>query len=233
MAASNSFKFQFLLIAFWLCIALLISPSNSLKCTSQKFRKNIVFSNCTDLPVLNSFLHFTYNSSNSSLSIAFIATPPKPEGWVSWAINPTEECMIGSQALIAFKSDGSDSVTVNTYNISSFNPPVVSKLSFDVWDLSAESDGENFTIFATVKVVTSAGRVNQVWQVGGAVSNGFPQIHAMDDANMNSKGVLELAAPPTAPSEKSGCMCIAYSNIGKWNLVLVSLFILIASVLVV
>ncbi|OAY32883.1 auxin-induced in root cultures protein 12 [Manihot esculenta] len=201
--ASVSFPTLFLILLF--SSALLFSPSSSQKCTSQKFRNNKLFANCTDLPVLDSHLHFTYNSSNSSLSIAFIAPPAQPEGWVSWAINPTATGMIGSQAFIAFISNGS--VVVNTYNISSYSALQLSELSFNVWDLSAESDGKNIVIFATVKLPEKAQSLNQVWQVGASVSGGRPNKHDMAEVNLHSKGLLELVgggAPAPAPAPGSG-----------------------------
>ncbi|XP_065855084.1 auxin-induced in root cultures protein 12-like, partial [Euphorbia lathyris] len=188
-----------LLLSFLISASLLISLSNSLACTSQTFKSKKVFSNCTDLPYLKSFLHFTYNSTNSSLSIGFISPLAKPEGWVAWAINPTGTGMIGSQALIAFQSNGS--LIVNTYNISMF--PQQSKLSFDVWDLSTESDGKKIVIFTTVKVPEGATTVNQVWQVGPSVSKGVPDKHEMGEANKKYVGVLKFAgggAPAPAPT---------------------------------
>ncbi|XP_050207653.1 auxin-induced in root cultures protein 12-like [Mercurialis annua] len=209
-------NFKTLYIALILSSALLISPSVSLTCNKQKFKSNKLFANCTDLPVLNSFLHFTYNNANSSLSIAFVAPPAKLDGWVAWAINPTSTGMIGSQALLSFKSnDGL--LIVKTFNISSHDPPQESKLSFDVWDIGAESYEGNIVIFATVKVPKNAERLNQVWQVGSAVSDsGVPEQHEMADANMNSKGVLELVAAASTPGpsqDKSGSI----STVRKWN----------------
>ncbi|WCJ37222.1 Cytochrome b561 and DOMON domain-containing protein At3g25290 [Euphorbia peplus] len=206
-------------LSFLIFTSLLISQSNSLVCTSQKFKSNKVFSNCTDLPYLNSFLHYTYNATNSSLSIGFISPPAKPEGWVSWAINPTGTGMIGSQALIAFQSN--NSLIVNTYNVTMF--PQQSKLSFDVWGLSTESDGKNFVIFASLKVPEKATTLNQVWQVGPSVSKGVPDKHEMMEANKKSVGVLKLSgageAPVPAPSKgtsdekKSGVYRIGNSNL--------------------
>ncbi|PKH88845.1 hypothetical protein CRG98_049975, partial [Punica granatum] len=131
-------------------LSALVGPSHSLDCVSQKFSNNRVFSNCSDLPKLDAHLHFTYNASNSSLSIAFTAAPADGGAWVSWAINPTLTGMVGSQALMALKlSDGS--IVAKTYNISSYRSIVESKLSFDVWDLTAEASNGTMTIFASLK----------------------------------------------------------------------------------
>ncbi|XP_028769668.1 cytochrome b561 and DOMON domain-containing protein At3g25290-like [Neltuma alba] len=183
------------IIPLFLGLSLLVSlpsPATSLTCTSQKFAHNKVYSNCADLPVLNSYLHWTHASSNSSLSVAFVATPAKPGGWVSWAINPTGTGMAGAQALVAFKNK-EGVVTAKTYNISSYSSVAPGKLSFDVWDLKAEeSSGGAVSIFATVKLPENAEKVNQVWQVGPSVTDGEPDAHDTAPANLESKGVLNL-----------------------------------------
>ncbi|KAI9071259.1 hypothetical protein K1719_009044 [Acacia pycnantha] len=168
---------------------MLFTPVASLTCTSQK--SNELYTNCIDLPVLSSYLHWTYNSSNSSLAVAFFAAPASSNGWVSWAINPTGAGMVGAQALIAFKNSGA--MTVKTYNISSYKSIVPGKLSFDVWDTRAEESGGLMMIFAKIKVPENKDSLNQVWQAGPSVTNGMPDQHDFATANMNSKGTLSLS----------------------------------------
>ncbi|KAK1364360.1 Auxin-induced in root cultures protein 12 [Heracleum sosnowskyi] len=156
------------------------------------FTNNKTYKNCTDLPTLNSYLHYTYDAHKSSLSIAFIAPPAKPEGWISWGINPTGTCMVGTQALIAFKQSTSD-MTVKTYNLVSYRLIVQSKLSFEVSDLSAEYSDGVMRIFATWTLSENMTVVNQVWQVGASVINDRPARHAFVPENLNAKGELKLA----------------------------------------
>ncbi|KAK3004660.1 hypothetical protein RJ639_018277 [Escallonia herrerae] len=173
-------------------LATLISPSQSLTCTSQKFTSNKLYDRCSDLPRLTSYLHWSYNSGKKTLAIAFVAPPAKPDGWISWAINPTGTGMAGSQSLVAFK-DSKGVMTVKTYNISSYSSIVASKLSFEVSDISAESSGGNMMIFATVALPGDLGTTfNQVWQVGPAVVNGGPGRHDFQPENLNAKGTLDL-----------------------------------------
>ncbi|XP_059428425.1 cytochrome b561 and DOMON domain-containing protein At3g25290-like [Corylus avellana] len=176
-------------------LALLISPAQSLTCTSQTFTNNNLYTRCVDLTQLTAYLHWTLDQANSSLSIAFIAPPAKSDGWVAWAINPTATGMKGSQALVAFQSDGA--MTVKTYNISAIGPITESKLSFEVWDLSAEQSDGVMRIFAKVKVPENAVTVNQVWQVGSSVTSGVPDSHAMQAANLNSKSTLNFNSGQT------------------------------------
>ncbi|WCJ37224.1 Cytochrome b561 and DOMON domain-containing protein At3g25290 [Euphorbia peplus] len=184
-----------------LCLSLyfsLIPPSlsQSQTCTSQKFTSNNLYTHCVDLPTLTSYLHFTYNSTNSTLSIAF-RTPSVPEGWVSWAINPKATGMAGAQALVAFK-DPKGLLVVKTYNVSSYtgDSVVQSKLDFEVWDERAEDQGGVTTIYGKIKVpadLAVKGSVNQVWQVGPSVDDkGVLTPHAMVPGNLNAKGALDL-----------------------------------------
>lgn len=193
MASLRSSPFIFLL-CFWVS---LISSAFSQTCSTQKFTGNNLYAHCVDLPTLTSYLHFSYDSSNSTLSIAFLASPPASDGWVSWAINPTGTGMAGAQALVGYK-DSKGSMTVKTYNISSYTlaSVVQSTLAFEVWDQRAEEDNGVFRIFAKMKVpadLAATGSVNQVWQVGSSVdSKGVLTPHDMSAANLNAKGTLDL-----------------------------------------
>ncbi|KAA8550559.1 hypothetical protein F0562_002243 [Nyssa sinensis] len=185
-----SSQFSTLIVGFLLTF-LLVSPSHSLNCTSQNFIDNKLYTNCTDLPFLSSYLHWTYNSTKSSLSIVFIAPPANSDGWIAWAINPKGTGMVGAQSLIAFK-DSNGSMSVNTYNISSYKSIVPSSLSFDVFDTRAEYSDGLMKIFATVELPENTTLVNQVWQVGSSVAEGRPVKHDFQPANLNSKGTLDL-----------------------------------------
>lgn len=137
------------LIIFFISF-LLISPTISLKCSSQIFSNNTHFANCIDLTFLKSSLHWTYNSKNSTLSIAFIAPLPSNNGWVAWGINPTTPSMIGTHSLIAFK-ESNGSIVVKTYNLTSYKTIVESKkLLFTVLDSKAESSNGVLKILATL-----------------------------------------------------------------------------------
>ncbi|XP_030514975.2 auxin-induced in root cultures protein 12-like [Rhodamnia argentea] len=193
----------------------LLPPALSLTCTSQKFT-NKLYANCSDLPQLGAYLHYTYNASNSSLSVAYVASPAPGGAWVAWAINPVATGMVGSQALMALRISGS--VVAKTYNISGYHSIVESKLSFNVWDLSADEANGTMRIFAAVKVPEKAASVNQVWQVGGAVNGTHPSIHPLDVANKASKGTLELqstgGSPSPAPGPSKGGAPARRGNVG-------------------
>ncbi|XP_076930260.1 cytochrome b561 and DOMON domain-containing protein At3g25290-like [Bidens hawaiensis] len=181
---------------FFFTILTLLTPHLShaqLTCTTQKFTNNKLYNHCNDLPSLNSYLHWSLNTPQNTLSIAFIAPPATASGWVSWAINPTAEGMAGAQALLAYKASNGTMV-VKTYNISSYTSIVEGKLAFDVKDKRAEYSDGLIKLFATVvlpeKGVTT---VNQVWQVGPSVTeDGFPAKHAFLPVNLAAKGRLDL-----------------------------------------
>ncbi|CAK9309851.1 unnamed protein product [Citrullus colocynthis] len=194
---------------FFALVSSFLSLSQSLTCSSQSF-PNRSFTHCQDLPHLNAFLHWTHDPKNSSLSVAFLASPPRSGGWVSWAINPTATGMVGSQAFLATLSGNAPSV--GTFNISSYSSVLPTpKLSFPFWDIAAESADGRLIIFASVKVPPKAKSLNQVWQVGPAVDpkSGIPAPHDFKPANLNAKSVLVFdkesgTAPSPAPSAHGG-----------------------------
>ncbi|KAK1578031.1 hypothetical protein Q3G72_027016 [Acer saccharum] len=189
--------------SIWL---LLFSPALSLTCTSQKFTNNNLYSHCLDLPTLSSFLHYTYDSSNTSLSVAFVATPSATAGWIAWAINPTGTGMAGAQSLVAYK-DSKGVMTVKTYNISGYSSVKESKLLFDVWDTSADVSGGSMRIFGKIKLpedLAKAGKVNQIWQVGPSVDAGMLTKHDFSAANLGAKGTLDLSGAQTGVVTDTG-----------------------------
>ncbi|MCD7472048.1 hypothetical protein HAX54_012931 [Datura stramonium] len=186
-----------------------ISPSSSLTCTSQTFSANTHFTNCTDLPSLKSFLHWTFDPTKSTLSVAFISSPASPDGWIAWGINPAAPAMVGTQSLIAFKNP-KDTMVVKTYNLTSYKSITeTNKLLYNVMDLKAESSDGVMKIFAKLELPENTTTVNQVWQVGSAVKDGMPVVHKFDPENLKSKATLDLTtsaanASSSASSNSSG-----------------------------
>lgn len=177
-------------ILFFL-ISILLTTVSSLKCSTQKLTETKLYPHCLDLPVLNSYLHYTHDPTNSTLSVVFIASPPSLAGWVSWGINPTGVGMAGAQVIVAFKNN--TAMGMKTLDLKSYKVIIPGKLSFDVWDMKAEEDGDGFMkIFATVKVPVNVGVVNHVWQVGPTAMAGMVGPHEFNPPNLNSKGRLSL-----------------------------------------
>lgn len=205
-----------LLILLASLLSLLISPSQSTTCSSQTFSNNKLYAHCNDLPSLDSYLHYSYDPGQSTLSVAFIAPPAKPSGWIAWAINPTGSGMLGAQSLIAFR-DSAGQMTVKTYNITSYAPPIEeSKVWFSVKNATAEYSGSAIRLFATLvlpeKTSTS---LNHVWQVGASVTNGVPDKHAFLPANLNAKGSLNLLS---GQSNSGGSSSSSDSRVKRKNI---------------
>ncbi|KAF8006797.1 hypothetical protein BT93_K0956 [Corymbia citriodora subsp. variegata] len=196
-------------------LSLFLSPAICLTCTSQKFT-NKVYANCIDLPQLGAYLHYTYNTSNSSLAIAYLAAPAPFGEWVSWAINPVGTGMIGAQALMALKLNGG-SLVAKTYNCNSYMAITESKLSFEVWDLSADQANGMMRVFASVKVPKNATSVNQVWNVGGAVIRNQPQVHPLAPANRLAKGKLMLVSSQNGGGMGSATAPAPGPSSGGWR----------------
>nr|GLL42819.1 cytochrome b561 and DOMON domain-containing protein At3g25290-like [Ipomoea trifida] len=190
MAPSTPFL-PALTLAFSVLVSV-ISPSQSQTCSSQTFANNKLFAHCNDLPTLGSYLHWTYNPTNATLSVAFVAAPPKSDGWISWALNPTGTGMLGAQSLIAFKGSGGG-MAVKAYNVSSYASIKESEVWFRVEEATAESSGGVMRLFATVVLPEkNKTTINHVWQVGSSVTGGLPDRHALQPANLNSKGTIDL-----------------------------------------
>ncbi|CAJ2670014.1 unnamed protein product [Trifolium pratense] len=176
---------------FIFLLSLFLTTVSSQTCSTQKLTGTKVYANCLDLPVLNSYLHYTYDKTNSSLSVVFTAVPPTLGGWIGWGINPTATGMAGAQVIVAFKNN--TVMAMKTLDLKSYKIIVPGKLSFDVWDMKAEEDGGLMKIYATVKVPVNVDAVNHVWQVGATVMpGGFIAPHDFQPPNLNSKGRLSL-----------------------------------------
>jgi hypothetical protein len=107
--------------------------------------------------------------------------------------------MSGSQAFLAYRSGAGVAPVVKTYNISGYSL-MEGRLDFEYWDLRADYLNGEIAIHTSVKVPPGAKSVNQVWQLGGNVTNGRPGVHPFMPANLNSKGVLSLTGNATSPA---------------------------------
>jgi hypothetical protein len=177
---------------FFFILSLFLTTVSSLTCSTQKLtgtNGTKVYANCLDLPALNSYLHYTYDATNSSLSVVFIAAPPTLGGWISWGINPTATGMVGAQVIVAFKNN--TVMAMKTLDLKTYK--IIVPGTFDVWDMKAEEESGLMKIFATVKVPVNVDAVNHVWQVGAAVMpGGSITPHDFKPPNLNSKGRLSL-----------------------------------------
>ncbi|CAO2192184.1 unnamed protein product [Urochloa humidicola] len=207
MAASSS------AMPLLVVVLLLASPAAtqlaSAACASEKFPAGRKYATCEDLPKLGASLHWTYDASKSSLSVAFVAAPAAPGGWVAWGVNPTGDGMAGAQALVALKGSGS-APTVKTYNISGYAVGASSPLDFPATELAADAAGAGgkIRVYGKLQLPKGLKAVNQVWQIGSSVTGGAPDKHAFGTDNLAAKSKLVLAggkaaaagAPAVSPS---------------------------------
>jgi hypothetical protein len=168
-------------------------------CASEKFPAGRTYETCEDLPKLGASLHWTYDASKHTLSVAFVAAAG---GWVAWGLNPTGEGMLGTQALVALKGSGSAAPSVKTYNITGYVAlgAASTPIAFPATDLAADAAGSGGKMRVYGKLQLRAGMraVNQVWQVGSSVTGGAPDKHALDAANLAAKSKLVLAGKSAA-----------------------------------
>lgn len=201
-----------------LLLLLLASPAAtrlaSAACASEKFPAGRAYASCEDLPKLGASLHWTYDASKSSLSVAFVAAPAAPGGWVAWGLNPTGDGMAGAQALVALAGSGSAAPTVRTYNITGYVPlgKTSTPLDFPATELAADAGGSGgkIRVYGKLQLRKGMKAVNQVWQVGASSTGGAPDKHAFQADNLGAKSKLVLAgkaaadAPSPAPAPEAG-----------------------------
>jgi hypothetical protein len=174
-------------------------------CLGESFSANRAYASCSDLPRLGASVHWTYDRASGDLSVAFVAAPAAPGGWVAWGLNPSGDGMPGAQALVAGPfSDaggGGGAWAVRTYNISGYALGDPGPIMFPASDLAAEvgADGRA-RVYGRLALGPSYGGgvpLNQVWQVGAAVTGGNPAPHAMGADNLAAKAKLDLLRSTT------------------------------------
>ncbi|KAL2349038.1 hypothetical protein Fmac_003038 [Flemingia macrophylla] len=192
-----------------LCMSVLISlllTSSAQTCKSQTFTNNKVFTSCSDLPHLSSYLHWTYNQSTGKLDLAFRHSQiTAPDRWVAWAINPDNNlnsAMIGAQALVAI-SQSSGAPTVYTSSIASYSTQLAEgNISYAHSGLSATRENSEITIYAILTLPMGTTSLVHLWQ-DGPLSGSTPQIHNTSSSNLQAKQNLHLlsgSAPTPAPA---------------------------------
>nr|DAD20293.1 TPA_asm: hypothetical protein HUJ06_021756 [Nelumbo nucifera] len=187
----------------FLCVLIsLFFSSSAQTCQSYTFSSNRQFSSCSDLPVLNSYLHWTYSPSAGSVQIAYRHTGVTTSNWVAWAINPTSQGMIGAQALVAYQQSNGSMLAYTSPVTSVSTSLAEGNLSFQVSDLLATFDNNEMTIFATIELPNNLTTVNQVWQVG-PVDQSTPRSHTTSGDNINSKGSLNFLSGQTTTTGNS------------------------------
>nr|CAB3453858.1 unnamed protein product [Digitaria exilis] len=173
------------------------------RCVGESFSANRAYASCTDLPRLGASVHWTYDAASGDLSVAFVAAPAAPGGWVAWAINPSGDGMAGAQALVAGPFSDAGGWELRTYNISGYALGEPGPIAFPASDLAAElgADGRA-RVYGRLKLgnsgVAGGGVLNQVWQVGAAVTGGAPAPHAMGVDNLAAKDNLDLLRGTTS-----------------------------------
>lgn len=193
MASPTLSSSSYLVLCITYCTLIFLSfkiAPTTASCATQSFSNNRLYATCVDLPTLSSSLHWTYFSDNSTLTLAFVAPPEDYGGWVAWGINPYQPAMIGTRALLAYRtSDGG--MSAMTYNISSLDV-VPSGIDYGVSGLEAEQNADDFVIFATLQLPDGTTTTNHVWQVGPGMNGDAPMQHAMQPGNLDAVGTLDL-----------------------------------------
>ncbi|KAE8712887.1 Acyl-CoA N-acyltransferases superfamily protein isoform 1 [Hibiscus syriacus] len=160
-------------------------------CMSQTFSNGRQFAKCIDLPVLNSYLHWTYDLSAGTVEMAYRRTKSTSSQWSAWGINPSGPKMVGTQALVAVVNPNGVAEAFTT-SIDSMNPSLKRmQLNFPVSGLSATFEKNEITIFGVLKIPPSLLATSHVWQQGRMV-DGQMQPHPTFGPNVQSTGGINF-----------------------------------------
>ncbi|KAK8674292.1 hypothetical protein V6N13_112586 [Hibiscus sabdariffa] len=186
-----------------LLVFCLASSSSAQTCLSQTFSNNRQYANCSDLPALNSFIHWTYDESAGTIEIAYRHSGTTSSRWSAWGINPRGPTMVGTQALVAFVNSSGVAQAFTT-SIDSLSPSMQpADLSFPVSSLSATLENNEMTIFAVLRISQNLMSTSQVWQEG-PVSNGQIQPHSTSGANVQSAGRINFITGQSGGGSSAG-----------------------------
>ncbi|KFK41157.1 hypothetical protein AALP_AA2G093000 [Arabis alpina] len=197
-------KFSNLLLCLSVFIFIIIKSVLAQTCSNYKFSSNLLFKSCNDLPVLDSFLHYTYDSSSGDLQIAYRHTKLTSGKWVAWAVNPTSTGMVGAQAIVAYpQQDGT--IRVYTSPISGYQTSLQeADLSFNVSELSATYQNNEMVIYATLNLPLANGAtINTLWQDGSLSGNSL-LAHPTSGNNVRSVSTLNLVSGSSASTSNGG-----------------------------
>ncbi|KAA8515607.1 hypothetical protein F0562_018782 [Nyssa sinensis] len=192
---------RFFVLIFLFLSSFALSSAADQSCSNFTFPDhNKLFRSCTDLPVLNSFLHWTYNPSSTTLRIAYRRSDVTSSTWVAWAINPKSKGMIGSQAIVAYpKPDGT--MIIYTSPVNSYRTQMTEgNLSVAVYDLSATYLNDEITIFATLVLPNNSGTINHVWQDGPLAGDSLG-MHQLSGDHLQSTASLNLTSGTTVTAK--------------------------------
>ncbi|XP_057432886.1 cytochrome b561 and DOMON domain-containing protein At5g47530-like [Lotus japonicus] len=185
------------MLVLFVSFSSLLLTSSAQTCNEHTFPNNKVFSNCTDLPQLSSFFHWTYEQATGKLDLAFRhAQIPLTNRWVAWAISPNtlgnlKNYMVGAQALVAI-IDSNGATKAYTSSISNYRTVLEKgEISYPNTGLMATYKNNEVTIFATLTLPNHIGSIVHLWQ-DGPLSGPVPQVHSLDAPHINSKQFLHL-----------------------------------------
>ncbi|CAH8278948.1 unnamed protein product [Arabidopsis lyrata] len=184
------------------------------RCDSHSFNNGKHFRSCVDLPVLDSFLHFSYVRETGVLEVAYRHINVESSRWIAWGINPTSKGMSGSQTLLAYRNSTSGIMRVYTSSIKGYSPTLQEgPLSFRVLQLSGEYLNGEMTIFATIVLPSNITVVNHLWQDGPLKEGDRLGMHAMSGDHLKSTATLDLLSGQVTTSKAANDNMLLVKNI--------------------
>lgn len=187
-------RFVGVLVLFFSLVA---SSCYAQNCSNFGFSQNRLFATCNNLPVLNSFLHWTYHASNHTADIAYRHGSVTTSNWVAWGLNIGGSGMLGAQCLVAFRNSSGVHPYTSPISTSSYQTQLrEGSLSFGVSKISGEFVSGQMIIFATLALPSGKTNFNHAWQ-NGPLSGSTPGAHLPSGDNIRSAGTVDFASGQT------------------------------------
>uniref|UniRef100_A0A1J3DA86 Cytochrome b561 and DOMON domain-containing protein n=1 Tax=Noccaea caerulescens TaxID=107243 RepID=A0A1J3DA86_NOCCA len=187
------------LLGVWTTL-LVLSVNGQSDCNTHRFTNNLAFTQCSPLSALGSFLHWTFNEQNRTVSIAYRHPGTSSSSWIAWGLNPSGTQMVGTQALVAYTNSSTGRFQGYTSPITQVQTQLQpGSLSFRVTNVSATLENGEATIFATLELPANLVTVTQVWQTG-QVANGVPQSHPISGDNLRSISRIDFRSGQSSGS---------------------------------
>ncbi|KAL1369937.1 hypothetical protein HN51_000283 [Arachis hypogaea] len=178
----------------WLLSLLVLSITATCEpCKSFNFPNNVNYATCKDLGVLDSSLFWNYHQSSNRVDVAFKKANTTDSSWVAWAINPTSQGMVGSQAFLAFRNSSDATLKAYTSSVTSYDTLLEEgSLSFPVYSVSASYSNGDMILFASFKLPENTTLLNHVWQEGPVSDDGTLGMHSLSGPNIQSFGTIDF-----------------------------------------
>ncbi|KAG6555735.1 hypothetical protein Mapa_002974 [Marchantia paleacea] len=166
------------------------------KCTKEFREVDLTrsYANCSDLLLQKASIAWTYRRHSNKMEMAFSGHAPGEMGWVGWGINTRCSQMVGSDVLIAFRTNDGDAALPYKLTDRLYNFPVLQTgpIDIDFRNISVSITELNFVIHTSLQLRPNQTKFAMVWNRGPAVLVLMPSPHALDEESLYSVAIMDV-----------------------------------------